>query len=94
MRQHDGFYRAFCPTHDDRKTPNLDVREGEGSRALVICRDGCDTEQVVGALGLTMWALFARGGHPGRGEREAVAPPAAAQPCMLEAYAAARKLPT
>jgi hypothetical protein len=93
VRRHGDFYRAFCPAHDDRKTPNLDVREGEDGRALVICRAGCDTEQVVGALGLTMRDLFAEGGHPGRGEQKEVAPPAAAQPCTLEAYAVAKKLP-
>lgn len=28
-RKLNGFYRAFCPAHDDRNTPNLDVKEGD-----------------------------------------------------------------
>ena len=34
VRRHGDFYRAFCPAHDDRNTPNLDIKEGEDGRAL------------------------------------------------------------
>ena len=56
----NGFHRAFCPAHDDRNTPNLDVKEGEDGRALIICRAGCDAERVVEALGLETRDLFPR----------------------------------
>ena len=96
VRRHDGFYRAFCPAHDDRKTPNLDVREGDDGRALVICRAGCETEEVVEALGLTMRDLFARNDPPGRGSAEedlSSRNGAVARPCTLESYAEVKKLP-
>jgi hypothetical protein len=53
VRRQNGFYRAFCPAHDDRKTPNLDIKEGEDGRVLLLCRAGCVTEEVVEALGNT-----------------------------------------
>ncbi len=56
--EHNGFHRAFCPAHDDRNTPNLDIKEGDEGQALVICRAGCKTHEVVGALGLEMGDLF------------------------------------
>ena len=56
--EHDGFHRAFCPAHDDRNTPNLDIKEGDEGQALVICRAGCKTHEVVGALGLEMGDPF------------------------------------
>ena len=40
VERRNGFYRAFCPAHDDRNTPNLDVKAGEDGRALLICRTG------------------------------------------------------
>jgi len=65
VRRQNGFYRAFCPAHDDRRTPNLDVEEGEDGRVLLLCRAGCSTEEVVEALGLKMRDLFSSGGHGG-----------------------------
>lgn len=58
VRRQNGFYRAFCPAHDDRRTPNLDIRAGKDGRALVICRAGCETEKVVEALGLTILTAY------------------------------------
>ncbi len=58
VRELNGFYRAFCPAHDDRNTPNLDIKEGDEGQALVICRAGCKTEEIVGALDLKMSDLF------------------------------------
>lgn len=94
VRRHDGFYRAFCPAHDDRITPNLDVQEGEDGRALLICRAGCATEEVVGALGLTMRNLFDRNGNEiGEGAEVPSETPKTLQPCTLESYAEAKGLP-
>ena len=67
LEKHNGSYRAFCPAHDDRNTPNLDVKEGEDNRALLICRAGCDNENIVASLGLEMKDLFERNGEGGGG---------------------------
>ena len=98
--ERNGSYRAFCPAHDDRNTPNLDVKEGEGGRALVICRAGCDQERVLAALerrGLSRQELFERNGHGGGGSytppgnRSTDQPPE--RPATLENYAAYVGLP-
>ena len=97
VRRHGDFYRAFCPAHDDRNTPNLDVKQGEDGKALVICRAGCETEEVVGALGLEMRDLFVRDSHAERGEKEgkgsASRDSTAMPPCTLESYAEAKGIP-
>lgn len=50
-------YRMLCPAHEDRR-PSLDVDQADDGRALLKCRAGCNTENVVAALGLTMRDLF------------------------------------
>ena len=61
IEKHNGFYRAFCPAHNDRNTPNLDLEEGEDGRALLVCRAGCENTDIVTALGLEMRDLFEQG---------------------------------
>jgi hypothetical protein len=94
VRKQGGFYRAFCPAHDDRRTPNLDVKEGEDGRVLLLCRAGCSTDEVVEALGLKMRDLFSSGGFGGE-EADTVSDPRSTPPssCTLEAYARAKRLP-
>ncbi len=94
VKSQNGFYRAFCPAHDDRKTPNLDIKEGEDGRVLLLCRAGCSTEEVVETLGLKMRDLFSSGGHGG-GEGGAILDPRPTPPstCTLEAYAGVKSLP-
>ena len=53
-------WTARCPAHDDRK-PSLSISEGEDGRILLKCHAGCSTEQIVGAIGLTLGDLFRRG---------------------------------
>jgi len=56
-------FQAQCPAHEDR-APSLSVSQGEDGRALVKCFAGCETEDVVAALGLEMKDLFEnRNGH-------------------------------
>jgi hypothetical protein len=58
-----GEYRAFCPAHDDKKTPNLRIREAEDGRVLLHCFAGCDQDKVLSALikkGIGQSELFAR----------------------------------
>jgi hypothetical protein len=54
-----GRWLACCPAHDDR-SPSLSVREADEGRVLLYCHAGCDTEDVLAAVGLTMTDLFAK----------------------------------
>ena len=94
VEERDGFYRAFCPAHDDRNTPNLDIKEGEDGRALLVCRAGCENADIISALGLEMKDLFERrNGH--KKEFRSIPPKTTAtvQPCNLKNYAEAKGLP-
>ena len=44
-------WRCHCPCHDD-STPSLDIDEGEAGRILIRCRAGCETADVLAAVGL------------------------------------------
>lgn len=56
VRHSGGSTTAQCPAHDDNN-PSLSIRDGDG-RVLVNCHAGCETRDVVHALGLTMSDLF------------------------------------
>ena len=45
-----GGYRCFCPAHDDRHHPNLDVDPGDGGKLLVNCTAGCSQAEIIEAL--------------------------------------------
>ena len=51
-----GQYKALCPAHDD-KSPTLSVTEKD-DRVLIHCFAGCETGDVLDALGLRMSDLF------------------------------------
>lgn len=78
VQEHNGSFRAFCPAHNDRNTPNLDIKEGDEGQVLLICRAGCKTEAVVDCLGLSLRDLFSvpadssRGGHQTGGRSQTV----------------------
>ena len=46
----DGKYKAICPAHDDR-SPSLAIKS-DGDRLLIHCLAGCETIDVLGAIGL------------------------------------------
>lgn len=46
-----------CPSHEDR-SPSLSLRQADDGRILVHCFAGCSTDDVLGAVGLTMDDLF------------------------------------
>lgn len=46
-----GRYIARCPSHDDR-SPSLSIREGDDGRTLLYCFAGCETADVLAAVGL------------------------------------------
>jgi hypothetical protein len=49
-----------CPAHQDR-TPSLSVREGRDGTAVLRCHAGCQTQDVLAALGLDWPDLFPSG---------------------------------
>ncbi len=51
-----GQYAARCPSHDD-KSPSLSVRAVD-DRVLVHCFLGCDAEEIMAAVGLSLSDLF------------------------------------
>ena len=57
VRGRNGSWTACCPAHDD-KGPSLAVRELPDGRVLVHCFAGCETESVLGAVGMDMSDLF------------------------------------
>lgn len=59
-------FRSRCPAHDGENDHALHVWEGGEGTALVHCFRGCDTRDVVRALGLTMRDLFPPGHHRAR----------------------------
>ena len=50
-------FSARCPCHDDKKN-SLAVGRGENGKTLICCHAGCATEDVLGAVGLTMADLY------------------------------------
>lgn len=46
-----GKFIARCPAHDDR-SPSLAIKEEDDGRVLLHCFAGCETEDVLSALGL------------------------------------------
>lgn len=65
-------FTARCPAHDDRKS-SLSVGETDDGRALIICFAGCETRDVLRALGLRWSDLYPSDrpddGRPGAGGR-------------------------
>jgi len=59
-------WSARCPAHDD-KGPSLSVRALPDGRTLLHCFAGCGADEVLGAVGLDMAALFPPKAAPGAG---------------------------
>jgi len=57
VRGRNGSWTACCPAHNDNG-PSLAVRELDDGRILIHCFAGCETESVLGALGMNMTDLF------------------------------------
>jgi hypothetical protein len=47
-------FMACCPAHDDRN-PSLSIKDSGGGRLLINCLAGCETLDVLGAIGMD-WA--------------------------------------
>lgn len=66
----DGKYQAYCPAHDDKK-PSLSITEVEpGSKVLIHCQAGCDTQDILKALNLSWKDLFPGDDTSGSGEND------------------------
>jgi 5S rRNA maturation endonuclease (ribonuclease M5) len=55
-RNGDGWV-AKCPAHDDHN-PSLSAKEGDDGRTLLNCHAGCEPQEVVAAMGLTLSDLY------------------------------------
>jgi DNA polymerase-1 len=50
VEQHNGYFKALCPSHPDQNTPSLSVTEKEDGAVLVYCFVCKDQERVLRAL--------------------------------------------
>jgi len=57
VKKSGGKYTARCPSHDDKEN-SLGITEGNDGRILLKCYAGCATDQICGALGMTVKDLF------------------------------------
>lgn len=48
---------ARCPAHED-KSPSLSIREKDDGRVLLHCFGGCETGDILAAIGLSFTDLF------------------------------------
>lgn len=70
VRRQGRGYVACCPAHADR-SPSLSLREADDGRVLVHCHAGCETADVLTAIGMDVSALFP---PDGRQRRKPLAP--------------------
>ena len=49
-RWHGGYGLAFCPCHENTRTPALCLTDGDDGKLLVYCHAGCDGTDVLAAL--------------------------------------------
>ena len=54
-----GRWIARCPAHED-KSPSLSIRESDDGRVLIHDFGGCDTEDVLTAVGMQFSDLFTK----------------------------------
>ena len=47
-----GQFIACCPAHEER-SPSLASKDGDGGKVILHCFAGCETEDVLNAIGLT-----------------------------------------
>jgi hypothetical protein len=67
-RTGQGRWMACCPSHPD-KNASLSLGEKVDGRILLHCFAGCGTDEVLGAIGLTIEALFPERLADGKSER-------------------------
>ncbi len=100
VKQHGDSFTALCPAHEDRNT-SLSIGAGENGQVLLYCHAGCETGEIVAALGMEMKDLFLakEGGRgalspsPKRIEHSNASPDANNLGCSLSDYAQMKCLP-
>jgi hypothetical protein len=75
-------FTARCPAHEDR-SPSLSVAEGADGRALVYCFSGCETRDIIAAVGLAWADLFPPGHRHARPSPILARPSATREPVDL-----------
>jgi hypothetical protein len=50
-------WSACCPSHDDR-SPSLGIKELPDGRLLIRCHAGCDADEIVSAVSLSLSDLY------------------------------------
>ena len=68
VRSNGRGWKARCPAHDDREA-SLSIHEGDDGRILLKCFAGCETVDIVDALGLAVADLFPERLEPTNGHR-------------------------
>ena len=68
VRSNGRGWKARCPAHDDREA-SLSIHEGDDGRILLKCFAGCETIDIVDALGLAVADLFPERLEPTNGHR-------------------------
>jgi putative DNA primase/helicase len=64
-------FTARCPSHDDAR-PSLSIGLGDDGKVLIDCHAGCETQEVLQALGLTWTDLFPRRAERTKEQRRVV----------------------
>ena len=57
VKQNGNKYAARCPSHDD-KVNSLSITQSDDGKILIYCHAGCETEDILRCIGLTMQDLF------------------------------------
>src|SRR6476619_1368032 len=65
VRQSGSGYTAKCPAHDDQRN-SLSIGRGDNGGTVLHCHAGCETADVVAAVGLTMADLAPPNQAPGQ----------------------------
>jgi hypothetical protein len=86
VRKSQRGWTALCPAHGDRRS-SLSIAEGNNGTVLLKCFAGCDTEEIVAALGLKTSDLFVGVGNAA-GRKPAIDPG-----LTIAQYAEAKNLP-
>jgi hypothetical protein len=74
VRQHNGYYMASCPAPDHGqlrgdRNPSLSISEGDDGRVLLSCKAGCESRNILTAIGLEWKDLFEQRNGVRRGGR-------------------------
>jgi len=85
VREVENGWTALCPAHPD-SNPSLSIAEAEDGRVLMKCFGGCETRDIVGAIGMTLSDLY----RQPKGKRKRIV---STSGLTLEEYSKAKRLP-